>query len=258
MKFQVIMIAISLVLAARCQENIVLDESDENVDFMVYFQRTNSTSNFLSCSGVFIKENYILTGATCVTRSDVVLTIRSGVAKVRLLGSGSVHNALTYHIHPILNIAVIEIEPVDRSVSPRSLGKISTNRFCTMVGWEGYNANYQDEIPLRMFSLAINNSTVCGNETAKTYCTRQSRLPSTFARCGGLTGAPLFCDSDDSLSGIVIQDNFCLGLAGGTVGGTFISIDEIAEWVNEKTSEANLKSFSIVLIISALGLLFQN
>lgn len=237
-----------------CQDSIKLDDTDDSLEYLVNFQLSNASTSYTSCTGVFIRRNYILTGANCVMkRNNADFTILSGVSNVRFPEQGEVHTPLKYHVHPQFNIAVIEIENTNRHVSPRWLGKINTKRFCKMVGWEGFNIASTDDNPLRMYSLIIDNTTVC--ESEKFYCTGQSFLTTNSSYCGGLEGAPLFCENDDSVSGIVVTDNFCKYRT-GFIGGSFISVDDFQDWINEVTNGIDSLSFSFALLLTALAFIF--
>lgn len=152
------------------------------------------------------------------------------------------------------DIAVLEVNGNHRRtepVNPRPLGEITSNRFCTVLAWE--NPNWQPTgIPLRMFSMPIVNSSMCGEE-ANTYCTRPGSLSSTFPNCGGLMGAPVFCGGD-AVAGIVVRDNFCMGSS--SVGGSFLSVGNFREWIEEVSSLGTKVTLKTTLFL--IGLLLSN
>jgi secreted trypsin-like serine protease len=248
------------------QQSIVVEETDDARMYMAYilhFNGTNSPSTrvYIACSGVFIKENFILTAAACFhgfkkTALNPSFSVGSNVTTVLLRGSGIFHFSREIHIHPkydpqdplVNSIAIVEVNLIHPGLwKPRELGGITTNRFCSMMGWEGYQET-NDPILLQIFAVPIVNSIFCEG----TYCTR-SALTSSIHTCGGLQGAPVFC-GDGKVSGIVVRDNFCQGSS--PVGGSFISVEDYREWIEEVTSKATKISTASVLFFIGIFLKF--
>lgn len=207
------------------QQGVIVDQTDDARFYMAYILHFNSTESefprvYIACAGVFIKGNYVLTAASCVHGFHRNVTvprfgIYSGVLNVSLSGSGRLHWEHKISIHPNFdpqnplenNIALIEVDNrmLENVKHTREIGEITPNRFCTVLGWEGFDYNQLNPIPLQMFAVPIVNSTFCSGDV---YCTRDISIESKIANCGGLRGAPVFC-GDGKLSGIVVRDNFC-------------------------------------------------
>jgi hypothetical protein len=174
-------------------------------------------------------------------------------------GPGTPHSARKIHVHPSFNpqnplennIAVVEVDHLvqrDEVLQPRELNQIQPNRFCTVIGWEG-NRLGTITTQLQMFAVPIVNSTFC---TGNVYCTR-GEMTSSIVNCGGLRGAPIFC-GDGKVSGIVVRDDFCQGSS--PVGGSFVSVEDYREWIEEITSAATKASFALLSVLIAVFMKF--
>lgn len=254
-------------------DGIVVEETSDSRLYMASFIRTNRSNAWISCTGAFIGDNHIVTAASCVHGEDLsTLIVRSGQTGVWLLGSGTPHFIQEIRVHPNFkpesslefNLAVVRLDPIvqpKETVTPRSIDKITPNRFCTMMGWEGHNSNQNSAIPLQMFPVAIGNAVGCNNKVPEAHCS-MGEGRSTFKNCGGLLGAPLFC-AGASVSGIVVQDHFCA--ISSPVGGSFLSLGEHKQWIEEAmrpiksestTSAAPAQSLSFSKLLMSLPLLF--
>ena len=270
MKLNSLIVALCCVLFNNVcfgQQWINLPQNDDARLYMANFREQNVTEKWLRCTGVFIRDNHVLTAASCVhNRPRESLRLFSGVTGTILTQSGTQHLALEVHIHPDFNaqfplrnnLAVVRVDNAitrPEPLRPRPLGRMSANRFCTMLGWQGYQLGMVNEWnPLRMFSVPIVNSTQCGSNHQGAYCTSNVGLTSGFSTCGGLMGAPVFC-GNDQVSGIVVRDNFC-DRPGTNVGGSFVSVEDFRGWIDEVSSGINNK-FSVTLLMTALFVLFK-
>jgi secreted trypsin-like serine protease len=254
---------IFLIFNGHCfaQENIELDNNDNSRFYMANIMHSNLTIEriWIACAGVFISENYILTAASCVKDEIEGVShvgVSSGENRVWLSGSGTPHFIREVHLHPKFNasrplennIAVFKVDDFrSLEIQPRSLGQITPNRFCTVLGWEGYQSGLLKASPLQMIPVAIVNSTMCSEDSSQIYCTRQTNLTSSFQNCGGLTGAPLFCNGEDEVAGIVVRDHFCAGAQ--PVGASFISVGDFKEWIEEVIKKNGGESLKVSMVL---------
>lgn len=177
-------------------------------------------------------------------------------------GVGTPHIAHRVFIHPKFNasqplennVAVVllrlanDSNPRLTALKPKDLGEVSFGRFCSMIGWEGYRLTF-DWIRLSIFPIFLANASSCQPAATQAHCSIQTNLISSFPTCGGLMGSPVFC-STSSVSGILVRDNFCIG--SNPVGGSFLSLEDYADWIHE-VSAANIEmSMTISLFISLL------
>lgn len=242
MNFKILLISfVALLVHQQCQalDGYVLAENNEARLYMATFLKNNGTRAWISCTGVFVHKNYILTAATCVQGDPHSIDPRSGQINVNVVGSGNRHITEQVIFHPDYdttkplknNIALIRVSSPLNSIEelkPQPLGNIVSNRICTMFGWEGHNTNQEIPMPLRMYAVPIAPEKGCDKEAPEAYCTIDG-LSSNFKSCGGLMGAPIFC-SGGSVSGIVVNDNFCQGA--DPVGGSFISVGDVKDFIN--------------------------
>jgi secreted trypsin-like serine protease len=243
-------------------------ETDDARSFMSHIINFNGTDSpfvrvFIGCSGVFIAENFVLTAASCVnefnvTAMDPRFSIGSNVTNVYLGGSGILFTPLQVHTHPKFdpeiplenNIAIVEVNRIRSGIlKPRELGGITSSRFYTMMGWEGFQIT-SNTIPLQMFAVSMVNSSSCAGDV---YCTRGT-MTSSIEKCGGLQGAPVF-DEIDKVAGIVVRDNFCQ--ESSTVGGSFISVEDYKEWIEEVTSMGIKTSSTLLTLVGAILITFM-
>ena len=66
-------VLLTILLSGACltQQGVVVDPSDDARFYMAFILHFNSTGSdfprvYIACAGVFIKENYVLTAASCV------------------------------------------------------------------------------------------------------------------------------------------------------------------------------------------------
>lgn len=238
--------------------------------YMAQIRGQNSTATWIRCAGVFIRDNHVLTAATCVQGvTPANLLIFSGSTDVFLNSSATLHRGVTVMIHPdfavnqplLNNLAVIEVDTAvtrPTPLQPRWLSTMVQNRFCSILGWQGFHQITDEEtIHLRMFSVPIANSTTCGlTNQPQAYCTAHIGMESVNTDCGGLIGAPVFCTGSADISGIVVRDNFCQNRI-GAVGGSFVSVDFFHGWINDVSSSTSI-AVSITILLTSLFLSIKN
>lgn len=227
-------------------DGIILEETSEARLYIAAIIKMSKSNAWISCTGTFIKANYIVTAATCVFGEEVTtlrtLSIRSGETEVWLMNSGNVHYVLETQIYPKFsvespheyNLAIVKVDGGIRPkepISPRFIDSITPNRFCTMMGWEGSNSDQTKGFPLQMFPVAISNDVTCDINLPEAYCSI-GKINVSFSECGGMMGAPLFC-AGPNISGIVVRDNFCG--SSSSVGGSFLSLGEHVKWIEDAT-----------------------
>ena len=231
------------------QSNTTVRDTDDARLYMSHFTRTVVAIDsrvHISCAGVFITDRHILTAATCV-QHQVGLSVWSGVVTVRLNGTGTPNSISRITIHPdfnptrplINNIAIIEESGSVRRnepIRPRALGAIgSMSRVCGMLGWEGFNFNHEGPFSLQSFAVLV---TPCADGSTLS-CTR---VETSIENCGG----PVFCGWFGEVAGIVVQDNFCQGSI--PIGGSFLSVEDYQEWINEVTNDGMKLKVSAILL----------
>lgn len=247
------------------QQGFNVPSNDPSRLYMAQIRIQNATATWIRCAGVFIRQNHVLTAATCVQGvTPANLLIFSGSADVFLNSSATEHRGVTVTTHPdftpsqplLNNLAVIEVDTVNTrptQLQPRWLSAMVHNRFCSILGWQGFH-QITDEatIPLRMYSVPIANSTTCGlPNQPQAYCTRDIGMEGGNLACGGLIGAPVFCTGSDDISGIVVSDNFCRERV-GSVGGSFVSVDFFHGWINEVSSSTTVAASIGILLVSLI------
>lgn len=213
-----IIVFVALWACEQCEalDGYPLDNDNEARLYMVTFLENNRSQAWIECTGTFIRSNYILTAASCVEGNMHTIDPRSGQINVFVIGSGNRHIIQEAIIHPKYdakkpyenNIALLKVTTTP-GTKPRSLDTITPNRICTMFGWEGYNTNQASAFPLRMYALPVGAAKNCDAEAPEAYCTLTG-LNSSFEKCGGLMGAPVFC-SGGGISGMIVNDKFCKG-----------------------------------------------
>lgn len=216
-----------------------LAETNEARFYMANFLENNGSRSWISCTGTFIKPDFILTAASCVDGNHHNIDVRSGRINVSVLGSGNRHIVQKVVLHPKYdpktpftnNIAVVQVlsPSLEEPHQPRTLEKIITNRICTMFGWEGFNTNQDSLVPLRMYAVPVGTEQNCDDKAPEAFCSLDD-LNSSFAACGGLMGAPIFC-AGNGISGIVVNDNFCQPRA--RVSGSFINIADFRSFIDD-------------------------
>lgn len=252
-----------LMFSSPCeQQSVELDNSDEARLYMAYVVTNNGTSTWIECTGTFITQSHVLTSASCVyDRSLSQLIVWSGTVVVLLPGSGNSHFIMQRSIHPDFNLqrpmdhniavlGLIDPNPRLEGLQPRSLGRIEPDRFCTLLGWEGRQANRALQIPLQMLSVPVVNSSMCTHGSTTAYCTRLASLTTTISFCGGLMGAPIFCSSN-RISGIVVRDGFCTS-SPNPIGGSFLSLREYRDWIRQVSGgggAGTIEPLALLLII---------
>lgn len=249
------------------QQWLNVPTNDPSRLYMAQIRGQNTTGTWIRCTGVFIRDNHVLTAATCV--QDVTaanLLIFSGSADVFLNSSATLHRGVAVTTHPnflsslplLNNLAVIEVDTAitrPTPLQPRWLSAMVQNRFCSILGWQGFHRITDEEtIHLRMHSVPIANSTTCGIPGGsatwpQAYCTSHIGTESVNDVCGGLIGAPVFCTGSDDVSGIVVRDNFCRERT-GAIGGSFISVDPFHGWINEVSSSTSVAASIGILLVS--------
>jgi secreted trypsin-like serine protease len=269
-KIIAVLLVIHSTYVAFAQQSVVVNERDDAQLYMASIMHLNSTDSlvrpYIGCAGVFIKENHVLTAASCVhefIKEPMTPNLRfsSGSTIANLVGGpGTPHSARQIHVHPRFNpqnplehnIAVVEVDHQirrDEVLQPRDFNEIQPNRFCTMMGWEGHTLGALIN-SLQMFAVPIVNSTFCSGNV---YCTR-GEMTSSTVNCGGLRGAPVFCGGG-KVSGIVVQDNFCQGSK--PVGGSFISVEDYRDWIEQVTSAATKTSLALFSFFIAIFVKFS-
>lgn len=242
MNFKILLLAFVILFVNKSSfglDGVILEEDNDARLYMAAFLQMNGSHIWISCTGTFIKENFVVTAATCIDSVEVDrLHVRSGQTKVWLAGSGA--SILDVTIHPKFkpenpfehNIAVVKIDTAVKPIEtlhPRSRDRITPNRYCTMLGWEGYDFKQSVPVPLRMFPVPVSATIGCDSKAPGAYCSTQG-LTSPLAKCGGLMGAPIFC-AGEAISGIVVNDNFCK--ESDPVGGSFITLADYKVWIDE-------------------------
>lgn len=267
---------VALLVNEQCHalDGYILDVKNDARLYMAAFLQNNGTKAWISCTGTFIKENYILTAASCVQGDMHLIDPRSGVVNMYVVGSGNRHIIQEVYSHPQYdskrpnqnNITVVkvmsEIKPIEK-LEPRLFYKIKPNRICTMFGWEGHNTNQDFAMPLRMYAVPLGSKIGCDRDVPEAYCSME-QLNSNYKRCGGLMGAPIFC-TGKRISGIVVNDKFCKGP--NPVGGSFISLGDYRDFINDilnpvvattkENSAGNVTVTKLLMLISLL-ILFKN
>lgn len=241
MKFKILLVAF-VTLLMREQSNALdgynLDEKNDARLYMATFMKNNGTRAWISCTGTFVKKNYVLTAASCVQGDFHSLDLRSGQVNVFVVGGGNRHSIQKVHFHPKYdtrkpfenNIALVEVEsvhPLIEPLRPQDHYKIISNRICTMFGWEGYNTNQDFPMRLRMYAVPVGANQSCDPEAPEAYCSLNG-LSSNYNNCGGLMGAPVFC-SGHKISGIVVNDKFCKNSK--PVRGSFLSLGDVKDFL---------------------------
>lgn len=253
----------------------IVDEDNESRLYVASFLRFNGSHIWISCAGTFIRDDFIVTSADCVKKAaggeSERLHIRSGVAHL-WLAQPETHYSEEVTIHPLYgkdhpnsyNIAMVKVRAVGilrEPLKPRLLDHITGNRYCTLMGWEGYETDQSQPVPLRSFPVFTSGSNGCDDNAPEAYCsTSGQNLTSSFAQCGGLLGAPVFC-AGGPLSGIIVNDNLCLG-SNQTPRLSFISVNDYRTWIGsvmnppqETTSWGIDLRISVALLVSALAAL---
>lgn len=260
MKLKVILITFVIVMttgSTQALDGIILEQNNEAGSYMATFIESNRTNMWIKCTGTFIKENYVITAASCIEGLDLdnpTIHVKSGDTRVWLAGIGSPHFIEEIHRHndsQSNNLAIVKLNALlkpHEDIKPRAIGKITPNRYCTMIGWEGYDPNQNEPIPLRMFPIVVSEEKGCNSGNPDAYCSKGD-LSSEFQECGGLNGAGIFCAGND-LSGIVVYDRFCKGQT--PIEGSFISVGDFKDWIKQVTSPPETDASSTIHLSFAL------
>lgn len=161
------------------------------------------------------------------------------------------------------NIAVVLVRLANNEITrtiplaPRHLGDIRFNRICNLFGWEGFRELALDYTPLMLFPIEIanaqENETICEPEHTQAHCTASEVLQSDFETCGGLMGSPIFCS--DSISGIVVRDNFCQNFPNASA--SFLPIADFTDWINQVSAAKRTYGLHMALLLASLVASFK-